>query len=122
MTYYDATDLIEIAKVTGKKVYVTDGKNIKGFIEDIEPKALFGYLFCELEEDDDTYGYYVKVTYWDKVFEYNDDGYYNVGYTPVYGAWGIDEEIAERIDDPDEGDVYEEYKDWEIEDINEITV
>ena len=118
MTYYDATDLIEIAKVTGKKVYVTDGKDIKGFIEDIEPKTLFGYLFCELEEDDDTYGYYVKITYWDKVFECNDDGYYNVNRYEVYGDWAVDYTTCER---DTEDTVYDGEKIWTAEDVKEIT-
>lgn len=118
-TYYDTEELYKIAKITGKKIYVNINKDINGFLDEIEPKKLYGYIFAELFHDDDTYGYYVEPVYWDTVFDCDDDGYYNLICTEVYGDWGVDH--YEYTRDEDAEDTFEENVDWTEDLIEEIT-
>lgn len=105
MTYYEADGLYEIQKVTGKKIYVHfNGTGTDGYLDELEEKKMWNYLFCEIFEGDEENELYVEVTYWDKLFDYNDDGYYNVLCYEVYGDWSVDHYEYERETDGDEVD------------------
>ena len=119
MTYYETDELYKIAKLTGKPIYVHIGDEVNGFLDEIEPKKLYGYLFAELFHDDDTYGYFVEPVYWDTVFDCDDDGYYNLVCREVYGEWSIDHFEYTRDESPE--DKCDENVEWTEELINEIT-
>lgn len=120
MAYYEATDLFEIEKVTGKKVYIRDVNNkyFDGYVDDIKMNDLDGFIFEDILYDEDEDEYYVEVVYWDNVFEYRDrDGYYDGGYTPVYGDDGVLTEVFDR--DDAEGGIEGR---WTKEAVDKITV
>lgn len=115
-TYYDATELYNIQKLTGRKVYVCGGK--EGYLDTFSEDELYGYIFCEgvVNEDGEID---VEVTYWDNEFECCDDGYYNYAYIEIYGMDDVERVVRTREEDGDV--IYDDDPQWE-KDLNGVIV
>ena len=73
MTYFTATDLFEIQKVTVKKVFVNNEirafakfgvkATVVGYIDEIDYKVIADYDFCDIEDIDGEYNVHLTNAY-----------------------------------------------------------